>query len=655
MTRQLAAALVGLTLWAAGPARAQYTTVASDIPAADAQVSAGLAGYLEVRDATFLDWLPDGSLLIATRFGAQTQVHRVASPLGEREQLTYFQGAVHDVAAPHTGEAKGFAFIRDPGDGQPQLYWYALDTRSVQMLTAGGFVHGDPVWSKDGLHVAFYGTERGPSTHDIYAADLNQGTPPRLMIGSNGHTWQPLDWSADGRLLLWQPADGTLYMADSTTGVVTPVDPTGRLHGVRSARFAPGGRGVYFISPTDISPAGEPARGTNAAAGDFAQLRLLDFTTHQSRDITSGNADVEDFDVGADGRYLAYVTNENGRSRLTVLDTLHRLELHPAGLPDGVIRHPRFDGSGRKLAFSAESPVAPRDVYVFEPETGTLTRWTRSEPGPLDPGSFVDAQTVQFRTWDRDSAGPRQIPAFVYRSRAPGQHPVLVLIHDGPDGQARPAFDGFIQFAVNQLGYTVVAPNVRGSTGYGRVFSQLDDGALREDALRDLGALLVWIGQQPGMDRSHVVVMGQSFGGLMALDAVAAWGDRLQGGIDINGVTSIEDYLKSAPPDQQSGLRAELGNEYDSKVRTVQRRLSPIENLAQIRRPLLVVQGLNDTPAQVDQSGQLAASLRSRNVEAWLLELKGEGHRLESTASRVAWWQVAAQFLKKLAAAPATK
>ena len=653
-------ALLGLALWAAQPAHAQFSAIADGIPAGDEQLDARLASYTEAREASFLDWLPDGSLLVSTRFGTRAQVHRVAFPLGMREQLTYFPGPVQEVTAPHAGEAEGFAFTRDLGDSQPQLYWYALKTRSVQMLSSGGFQHGSPVWSKDGQHVAFVGTERGPTAYDIYAADLGSDTAPRLLIGSTGRPWQPLDWSADGRLLLWQPADGTLYLADSASGAITPVDPSGQLRDVQGARFAPDGRGVYFISTAGKPSAGlltarKAAASANDAAGDFSQLRLFDLTTHQVRDITTGSWDVEDFDVGADGRYLAYVTNENGRSRLTVLDTLHRLESRPAGLPDGIIQHPRFDGSGRKLAFSAESPLSPRDVYVFEPESNTLTRWTRSEPGLTDPQSFVDAQPIRFATWDSGASGQRQIPAFLYQPRVPGRHPVLVMIHDGPDSQARPQFDGFIQFAVHELGYTVITPNIRGSSGYGRAFSQLDDGPLRDDALRDVGALLVWIGQQPQLDRAHVVIMGQSFGGLMALDAMATWGDRLQGGIDLAGITSLPDFLKTAPVALLPGLRSELGNEYDAKMRAAQSRLSPIQNLAQIRRPLLVVQSLNDSPSQVNQSGQLVASLRSRGIEAWWLQLRSEGRTLDAAPDRDAWWQAAAQFLKKLAAAPAAR
>jgi dipeptidyl aminopeptidase/acylaminoacyl peptidase len=587
------------------PAQSRGPLIFDGVPTLDPNLAARLSDYLEGRDASFLGWLPDNSLLMSTRFGDTAQVHRVIAPLGMREQLTWYSDPITKVLTAPAGAADGFAFLQEhEPDGLPQLYYYSFASHSARLLSSGNGRHGSPLWSADGRHIVFTGNDRDGTTTDIYMSDVGAGTAPHLVVAGRERPWLPLDWSADGqKLLLWQPVsadDSNLYLGDVNTGSVLPADTGGKHLGIRQARFAADGRGIYLSSVDD---------------GDFSQLRYLDPVTHQARELTAAIPwDVVDFQVGADGRYLAYVANDDGRDRLTVLDNQSKLELTPAGLPEGRISGLHFDHSGHLLAFSAEGSQSPADVYVYEPEHNQLSRWTRSEPGAVDPQSFVPAQALQYPTWDRGKSGQRLIPAFVYRPRTPGPHPVLIEIHDGPGGQFRPGFDAFIQFVVNQLGYVVIAPNIRGSSGYGKSFADLDTGATHEDALRDLGALLVWVGMQKDLDRAHVAVMGQSSGGFMALAMLTTYGDRLSGGIIVNGNASLA-----------------------------------INSLAQIRRPLLVFQGLLDAPLQVQQAGQIVAGIRARGGEAWYVTARDEGHDIRHVANQNAWLATVAQFLKKLA------
>jgi dipeptidyl aminopeptidase/acylaminoacyl peptidase len=622
------------------PAQARGALVVDGVPPIDPNLGAQLADYLVGRDASFLAWLPDDSLLISTRFADTPQLHRISAPLGMREQLTWYPDPIIKALTAPSGAADGFAFLKEHNaDGQPQLYYYSFATHSARLLSGGSGRHGSPLWSPDGQHVVFTGTERDGSTSDIYMSDLGAGSAPHLVVAGRDRPWFPLDWSADGqKLLLWQPGgndESSLFIGDVNTGSVLPAEAGGKHTGIRRAHFSPDGRGMYINSVDD---------------GDFSVLRYLDLVTHQARDLTAAIPwDIVDFQVGVDGRYLAYVTNDGGRDRLTVLDNQSKLELSPAGLPEGRLSGLQFDHTGRLLAFSAEGPQSPADVYVYEPEHNVLSRWTHSEPGALDPQTFVPAQAVQYPTWDRGKSGQRLIPAFVYRPHATGPHPVLIDIHDGPAGQFRPGFDAFIQFAVNQLGYVVIAPNIRGSTGYGKSFADLDNGAAREDALRDLGALLVWVGMQKDLDRTHVAVIGQSYGGFMALAMLATYGDRLSGGIIVNGFASLPAYLADAAPGEAAGRRAEFGDERDPQSRAELNRLSPINSLAQIRKPVLVFQGLQDTPAQVQQAGQIVAGIRARGGEAWYVTARDEGHDIRHLANRDAWLATVAQFLKKLA------
>jgi dipeptidyl aminopeptidase/acylaminoacyl peptidase len=635
--------LVGLPTQAqqTAPIRQEHgNLILEGIPPRDSQLAEQLGLYRQSRQATFLDWLPDGAMLVATRFGDVEQVHRVAAPLGMREQLTFYSDPVTAARAPRTpsGKATSFVFLKDQGgDENAQVYYYSSGS-NVQPLTQGKFLHGSPIWSNDGKRVAFYGNERDGISYDVYVVDIGSTNAPRLVAGGQQDTWYPLDWSPDDRkLLLWKYVsinESYLYIADLYTGTITPVDERGRKIGIRSAKFAPDGRGIYLVCDED---------------GEFAQLRYFDPVTHDVRKLTQKiQWDIEDFDVSPDGRYVAYASNEDGRSRLRILDTLGKLEQAPAGVPDGRIQNLRFDKTGRRLAFSAESAQSPRDVYVYDLNRNALERWTQSEIGPLDIGTFVPAELIRYPTWDRVGGSQRTISAYLYRPRGAGPHPVVINIHGGPEAQARAGWNPFVQFLVNELGYAVIEPNVRGSSGYGKTFLELDNGVLREDAVKDIGSLIVWIGLQPMFDKEHVVVMGGSYGGYMALASLAAYGDRLKGGIDEVGISNFVSFLENTAPYRRDLRRAEYGDERDPKMRAFLNQISPINKVALIRRPLLVVEGLNDPRVPPMESQQIVWRMRSKGGEVWYLAAKDEGHGFRKKANQDVYLETVSLFLNEM-------
>jgi dipeptidyl aminopeptidase/acylaminoacyl peptidase len=607
------------------------------IPPPDAALNARLERYLQSREATFLDWLPDGSLLIGTRFGETEQVHRVAAPLGTREQLTFYSEPVGWVRAARSGGR--FAFLKDKnGDENAQVY-VSDDKGEVRQITSGDFIHGSPVWSHDGRRLAFYGNDRDGVSYDVYVADIAAGSAPQLVVGGRRDAWYPLDWSADdSKLLVWRYESleqSALFMADVASGSLTPVDPAGRKIGIRSAKLAPDARGVYFVTDD---------------GSEFTYLAYTDLYTHQTHHVTpSLGWDVEDFDVSNDSRYIAYVVNEDGRSRLAVLDTLQKSDLAPAGLPEGRIGNLHFDGTAHRLGMSVESAQSPRDVYVYDLEKSKLERWTHSEAGPLPADKLLAPELVRFPTWDRSGGHQRMLSAYVYRPAGGAPCPVVVLIHGGPEDQYRPDWDPFAQFLVNELGYAVVAPNIRGSTGYGKSFRALDQGVLREDAVRDIGSLLVWIGLQPAFDRNHVAVMGGSYGGYVVLASIIAYGERLSGGIDFEGISNFVTFLRNTSAYRQDLRRAEYGDERDPSMRLFLDRISPLTNANRIRKPLFVVQGRNDPRVPASESEQLVWRVRAAGGEVWYLVAKDEGHGFRKKANQDVYLQTAAQFLKKLA------
>jgi dipeptidyl aminopeptidase/acylaminoacyl peptidase len=615
------------------------------LAAADPVVAATLPRYQAARSASFIDWLLDGSMLIATRFGDTEQIHRLRAPLAMREQLTWAAGGISAGAArPYASDALVYVAPLHGGEAS-QLLLQRLEDHQLTALTDAGHHDERPLWAHDGKHIAFTSNRRNGIDFDIYVLDTGEpGATPRLVVGGAGNHWRAYDWSIDDKRLLLgrelprgEVAAGTggqraapeseLYVAQVDSGDVTAVGfassaPDGggsrkkqppkigavsAIH-VQDAQFSTDGRGVLLLTRS-MGP------GSGAAA-QFQRLAYLDFAGHDWRELSAdASHDAERFDRSLDGRYVAYTINDAGNSRLMLIDQQRKLDLTVAALPPGIISGLKFDPSGKRLALTIDSIRSPRDVYVLEPDTQALTRWTQSEAGPLDPALFVAPQLLRYPTWDRVDGQARELTALVYRPTAAtsAPRPVVLLLCGGGGGQCRPGFDPFLQWLVNQLEVVVVAPNVRGSAGLGRALAEAGQGTQLEDAARDIGSLLVWIDLQRDLDRNRVALLGESYGAYLALQSLVDYGDRLRGAV-------------VAFPPQLAGLA----------------------NGAAIRRPVLLVQGLNNPGVPAYGLEQLRSRLRVDGVEAQYLAAADEGAGFSRASSRDAYHEAAANFLAQL-------
>ena len=612
--------------------------VLDNIPSVDTPLTAKLDDYMNARGASFVDWLPDGGVLIATRFGDVDQLHRVAVPMGAREQLTFYREPVTNARVPQSAVAPGFTFLKDQGGNEyAQVYWYDTTTRAVRVLTDGKGLHGGLSWSHDGNRVAFHGTGRDGVSYDLFIAEpANKFSAPRLVFNGFQKNWSVADWSPDDTKLLISnfvsANESHLYVMDIATAALTPVSEGSGPASVSQAKFTPDGRGVYLITNRD---------------SEFEQLRRVDLVTGAVEVLTAHIPwDIDTFARSDDGRYLAWVANVDGQSRLTIVNVATRSENLPP-LPDGQIGRIAFDRTGKKLGLSLESAQQPRDVFVLEVERNALVRYTKSEAGPIDPLQFVPAELIRFPTFDRVSGKNRQVPAFIFKSRTPGPRPVYIDIHGGPEAQYTPGFSPFTQFLVRELGFTVIAPNVRGSSGYGKTYLNLDNGEDREDSVKDIGALLVWIGAQKDLDSKNVFVAGGSYGGYMSLASMVNFGDRLRGGIDVVGISNFVTFLESTSAYRRNLRRPEYGDERLPKMRAYLQRISPLTNAARISKPLLVVQGLNDPRVPASESQQMVAKIRARGGEVWYLAAKDEGHGFRKKANRDFYQRTIVTFLEK--------
>jgi len=621
----------------------QEGLVADGLAPAPATLATALGRYQKARSARLLDWLADGSLLIAPRFGGPAQAHRVAAPLAMREQLSFVDATV-DAAAAHPFDPRRFAFRAHDTAGHAWLALQRIGDGAAQALTDATAHDDPPLWAHDGRRLAFASDRRGGGEFDVYVIDTGSGDTPRLVLGGGGR-WRVLDWSRDDLTLLVQHDGGTpaagLYRVEIASGRLTPVEPPTAARAatprVAGGRFSPDGRAVLYLA---------------ADTDGFLRLREAPIDGSPARELAAAPGhDIERFDVSADGRYLAYAWDEAGISRLQVVDQRGRLELAPpANLPAGIICALRFDRAGARLALEIETATAPADVYVLEPASGQFVRWTQSELGPLDAAQLVPAIPFRFRTWDRVDGRLRGLGGFVYAPRTAGHHPVLVLLHDGPDGCFRPGFDPWLQFLVNELGIAVVAPNLRGSGGAGRAFAALDDGLLREDPLRDVGSLLVWIGLQPGLDPGRVVLFGRGAGADQALAALAQYGDRLRGAVALAPHASL---LALADAADAAGDPDEYGAPDEERQRALLQRLSPLSLAAEILRPVLLVdldgQATADPPGDAEQ---ILWRMRVNRREAALLRLDGRRCGGDCDGARDGAWAAIAGWLQGALAAP---
>ena len=307
-----------------------------------------------------------------------------------------------------------------------------------------------------------------------------------------------------------------------------------------------------------------------------------------------------------------------------------------------------FDAEGKRLAFGFSAANRPEDAYVLDVADNRLEAWTMSETGTADPAKFVVPRLAQFATFDRVDGKQREIPVYVYEPTTSGAHPVLILLHGGPEDQSRPEFNPWIQFIVNELGYAVVLPNVRGSSGYGRGYLALDNGMLRDDAVKDVGALIIWIGLQTNFDAKHVVVAGGSYGGYLSLATMVNYSDRLRGGVDVSGIADFVSFLTNTAPYRQNQRRAEYGDERDPEMRAFLRRVSPLTNADRITKPLLVVHGKNDPRVPLSEAELIVNKVRAKGGTVWYLLAADEGHGYQKKQNRDAYLKTFAQFLTLL-------
>jgi dipeptidyl aminopeptidase/acylaminoacyl peptidase len=603
------------------------------IPDIPAEVNETLLKYQNARSAGFSGWTPSGGMLIATRFGETAQVHRVDTPMGMRRQLTFYAEPVGGGSYPEAANASGFLFAKDTGgDENYQLYLYQDATGEDVRLSEPGTRSTDGTWSPDGKRVAWTVSSQENALYQIFVADIDNPAGRKKVFEKEG-SWGPSDWSPDGTKLLLDnyvsATESYLYLLDIASGELTPINKQdGQKIAYGGSTFSPDGSAIYYTS--------DEGREFQT----LARYTIADGT----KTLISGDVawDVENFDLSPDGSLIAFAVNENGASRVYIRRTADGSEVPAPQLPPGEIGGLAFSPDGTKLGFGLASAKSAGDAWAFDLGTAELVRWTESELGGLNADAFVDPVMFSFKSFD-----DRPIPAFIYKPKGPGPFPVVINIHGGPEGQERPSFAPIWQYWVDKLGIAVVVPNVRGSSGYGKSYLELDNGFKRKDSVKDIGALLDWIGEQSDLAKDKVMVYGGSYGGYMVNAAMVDYSDRLAGGVSIVGISSFVTFLENTSGYRQDLRRVEYGDERDPAMRKFQEEIAPLNNASKITKPMFIIHGANDPRVPVGEAEQLFAAVKANGQQPWWLVAADEGHGFRKKTNRDFMNAAVALFFKQ--------
>jgi len=613
----------------------------------DAQTSAslepfGIERYLNIRTATSSALSPTGDqIAFLTNISGTPQVWTVTAQGGWPDQMTFFPDRVEFISWSPDGS--GLVFGKSiGGDENAQLYWMSPDGSQIRALTTDPKVrHNFGGWSHDGKKISYASNQRNRDFFDIYVLDVATGSS-QLVYQQDGSN-AAVAWSVDGRRLVVSHAneqlslDNDLYLVDIASKTPTHLTPHEGAAQFGDVRFMPDGHSLLF---------------TTNDKREFQTLAQMDLATRRVDILDDTPWDVGGIEVSDNGGMLAYTLNREGFSELYVrrlntdgkpLITALGPKATPVKLPGkGVVSGLSFSRDGRKLALVFNGARFNANVWLYDLQTRALKQVTHSSRAGIPQASFVEPELIHYKTFDE-----RMIPAWYYRPRnatTTASLPVIVSVHGGPEGQALPTFSAVDQYFLAR-GYAILVPNVRGSTGYGKTYTHLDDVQKREDSVKDLAAAVDWLKSRGGADPKRIAVMGGSYGGYMVLAAITLYPEIWSSAVELFGIANFETNLK-----RTSGYRRKLRErEYGTLDKDLEflRSISPIYRVDRIRAPLFVLQGKNDPRVPYTESEQIVKALRDRNRPVEYILFEDEGHGFVKLNNRLFMYPKIVEFLDK--------
>ena len=605
--------------------------------------------YLNIRAATSPNLSPDGKrLAFLTNITGTPQVWMIEATGGWPEQMTFYEDRVDFVSWSPDGAGLLFGKAKG-GDENAQLYWLSPDGSEIKALTSDPRVrHNFGGWSHDGKYISYGSNKRDRNFFDVYV--MNIGTGREELVYQQDGSNDPVAWSVDGNRIIVSHTneqlslDNDLFLVDLKTKGATPLTPHEGAAQFGDVVFTPDGHSIIF--------------GTNDKR-EFYSLAQMDLASKRVDIIDNTEWDLGSVSMSPDGGLLAYTINRDGFSELFIrrLDTDGKPLITAIGPKEAPVKLPakgivgglRFsrDNSGEayrtgnKLALGFNSSRYPSDIWLYDLKTRALSQITNSSLAGIPQSSFVEPELIHYKTFDG-----REIPAWYYKpqdSNSTSGLPVILNVHGGPEGQAQPGFSPINQYYLSR-GYAVLAPNVRGSTGYGKTFTHLDDVRNREDSVKDLAASVAWL-KANGGDGKRIAITGGSYGGYMTLAAITLYPDLWAAAVSTVGISNFESFLKNT-----SGYRRKLREvEYGSLERDLEflKSVSPIYKVDRIKAPLMVIQGKNDPRVPYTEAEQIVAALKKRNAIVEYKLFDDEGHGVAKLSNRLIVYPLMADFLDR--------
>ena len=649
-----ALALIATAVVAQTPAQPEVVAPNSNlliegIPAIPQSLAARVGGYSDFRGHSFSDWHPaHRQMLVSHRAAGSnvTQLFLLNAPGASPQPLTDFAEPIKDGSFDPRG-GRFIIYSRDTGGNEAaRIYRLDLDSRAHTLLSDPE-TRSDATWNKVGkklliasvpLDRTAQGGRRDQIGTTLTLIDPMKPMDRRVIAELPGTGWFNFTFSPDDKWLVM-----IRYISRTETEVWRMDMASGKRERLLPVKDN-AARATYF--GLEFSPDSSRLYLTTTVRSEFQQLAEYRFTTRGLRYFSADIPwDAKSIALSHDGRRLAAVFNVDGRDELRLFDPVSGKELMRPKVPGGQIAdlkwHKRRVG---ELAFSLNSPQSPATIFSVDTVSGVAQRWTTADTAGVDPASFGDAEIVRWKSFDgRMISGVLTLPP----PRFTGPRPVIVAIHGGPEAQATVNFNARFNYFVNELGIALLEPNVRGSSGYGKTFLDLDNGVKREDSVKDIGALLDWIATDSRLDAKRVMVQGGSYGGYMVLASLVHYSNRLRGGIDVVGISDFVSFLGNTESYRRDLRRVEYGDERDPAVRAVLDQISPLANAGKIRAPLLVVHGKNDPRVPVSEAKQIVQKVRANGTPVWYLEADNEGHGFARKANADYYFYSMVAFIER--------
>lgn len=585
--------------------------------------------YLNIRSAYGASFTVDDSLSFLMDTTGVPQVWLLTQPGAWPEQLTFHGERVTFVAPSPTREEVIFG-MDEGGNEREQFYRLAPDSGQITAVT--GFPDAKHMWggwSTGGNRFAFSSNRRDDAVFDIYVQDRDERGDDAALV-TEGDGWLTVGgWSPDDRRLLVTEAhsnfDQDIFILEVESGELRHVTPHEGDVRYGSPEWSPDGKAVYV------------ATDEGADTRYLARLDLESLEHHVVDD--GGEWNTDEVEVDAETGRIAYTRNVDGSTELRtgqLADDAAIDQFPQPDLPHGVSGGIDFDSTATRMAVTVTSRTTNTNVYVVELETGSTTRWTRASTAGIPSKSFIAPDLVRYTSFD-----DREIPGLLSLPESEAPVPVIVDIHGGPESQRRPSFAPVTQYFLAN-GYAVFEPNVRGSTGYGKEYTRLDDKRQRMDAVADVTAGVEWLRDRGEIDPGRMVALGASYGGFMVLAALTEYPDLWAAGVDIVGIANYVTFLENTGDWRRELREAEYGSLAED--RDFLESISPVTNIHRIDAPLIVLHGANDPRVPVGEAEQIVAEA-SKHVPTEKVIFDDEGHGFSKLENRITAYRKIVSFL----------